>query len=81
MVEQIDKRRVEYETKIKRMGRGLSSLDELMDYYYNEVFKFEDWGKTKEELWEIFSDVILKNFRGLQDDIEEAMWNKMVNKW
>lgn len=60
---------------------GLSSLDELMDYYYNEVFKFEDWKRSKEELWDIFSDVILKNFRGLQDDIEEAMWNKMVNKW
>ena len=67
--------------RLNEWEEGLSSLDELMDYYYNEVFKFEDWGKTKEELWEIFSDVILKNFRGLQDDIEEAMWNKMVNKW
>lgn len=61
--------------------KGISSLDELMDYYYNEVFTFDEWGKSKEELWDIFSDVILKNFRGLQDDIEEAMWNKMVNKW
>lgn len=67
--------------RLTEAAKGLSSLDELMDYYYNEVFKFEDWKRSKEELWDIFSDVILKNFRGLQDDIEEAMWNKMVNKW
>lgn len=33
--------------KLNEWEEGLSSLDELMDYYYNEVFKFEDWGKTK----------------------------------
>ena len=67
--------------RLNEAAEGLSSLDELIDYYYDEVFRFEDWGKSKEELWDIFSDVILNNFRGIQDDIEEAMWNKMVNKW
>lgn len=66
--------------ELDQIGYTLDNkLDNYFNYLLDNVFQYDEWGYTRDMLKGVFYIMLEEDFRGIKSDIEENMWNIMVN--
>ena len=66
--------------ELSSIGAELDTwIDDFVVYLCRNVFKYQTWGYTEEELKGVLLCVLQNNFRGVKDNIIDYMWNVMQN--